>query len=189
MSSCMVAFGANIPGPSGGPLETVKRAIKELNNFNIFKINQSKIYISKSFPDKSKPEYINGCLHLECNFDPYELLKRLKKIEEIVGRSRAMRWDSRVCDFDILSYENRVIPNVKTFKYWHALSLERQILEIPNTLVLPHPRLQDRAFVLKPLADLAPNWTHPILNLKPMEMLNALPKTERLSVKASTINF
>ena len=83
MSSCMVAFGANIPGPSGGPLETVKRAIKELNNFNIFKINQSKIYISKSFPDKSKPEYINGCLHLECNFDPYELLKWLRRLKEI----------------------------------------------------------------------------------------------------------
>ena len=185
----MVAFGANIPGPYGAPLETLQQAIGELESYSIFKTRQSKMYRTKSFPDNSKPEYLNGCMHIQCDFDPYELLKRLKHIEETFGRSNANRWDPRVCDLDILSYENLVLPDLRTFRYWHELSMERQLTETPATLVLPHPRLQDRAFVLKPLYEIAPDWIHPILNLRPMEMFNALPITDRLSITGLTDNL
>jgi 2-amino-4-hydroxy-6-hydroxymethyldihydropteridine diphosphokinase len=179
VSYCLVAFGANIAGPFGTPFQTLVRGIEEFPNEKLVKVRQSAFYTSTSFPNNSKPRYINGCLKIKVDCTPYEVLQRLKRIEEKMGRLNGERWDSRVCDLDLLAFENEVIPNKKIFQYWYKLSLKNQFLEKPSELLVPHPRIQDRAFVLKPLLEVAPDWTHPVFNLNVKEMFNFLSQTKR----------
>ena len=84
---------------------------------------------------------------------------------------------------DLLSFANQISPSSEVFNYWYKMPLEKQIIAKPNILLLPHPRLQDRAFVLKPLMEFAADWIHPVLNASVKEMYHALSKDDRDSVK------
>jgi len=75
-----------------------------------------------------------------------------------------------------------VLPDVSTYRVWQDLPLERQTQVAPDTLILPHPRVQDRAFVLVPLADVAPEWRHPVSGQTVRQMLNALSPEARAEV-------
>ena len=74
-------------------------------------------------------------------------------------------------------------PNINEFSYWSELPLERQLKEAPDTLILPHPRLHQRAFVLGPLMDIAPDWVHPVLQLSVKEMYAQLSPKEREEIR------
>ena len=100
-----------------------------------------------------------------------------------MGRRKNSRWESRICDLDLLSFDNLVFPSIKIFYKWYNMPLNRQIIEQPDQLLLPHPRLQDRAFVLKPLMDFAEDWIHPVTHLSVKEMFEALPIVERDTVR------
>lgn len=89
-----------------------------------------------------QPDYINGCAVLEVQLTPQELLETLQKIEAKFGRIRQERWGARTLDLDLLLFDDL-------------------ILETP-TLQLPHPRMTQRAFVLVPLAEIAPEWIEPV---------------------------
>ena len=71
--------------------------------------------------------------------------------------------------------DDQVLPNPETFAHWRDLALEEQLNQAPDQLILPHPRLQDRGFVLVPLCDIAPDWVHPVSGLSAAEMLAKLP--------------
>ncbi len=111
-----------------------------------------------------------------------DLLATLLSVEHEMGRERARRWGMRTLDLDLLAIGDAVLPDAPTFWAWHDLDPALQALSSPDRLVLPHPRLQDRAFVLVPLADIAPDWRQPLLDLSVTEMLDRLPPQDRAEV-------
>lgn len=102
------------------------------------------------------------------------MLSALHAVEDRLGRKREGRWGRRVIDLDLLACGDAVLPDLDTHAHWRNLPLEAQQRLAPDGLILPHPRLHERAFVLVPLADVAPDWRHPILGLSVKEMCDAL---------------
>ena len=119
---------------------------------------------------------------LDTDMSADTVLNNLHKIEADFGRERAVRWGQRTLDLDLISMDDAVLPDIETYMTWRHLPLESQVTEVPEGLILPHPRLQERAFVLVPLAEVAPDWVHPIAGLSVTQMLDALPKSDRDAV-------
>ena len=103
-------------------------------------------------------------------------------IEARFGRQRITRWGARTLDIDLLAMGDAVLPDLAEQSRWRTLPPEDQARIAPDRLILPHPRLQDRAFVLVPLADVAADWRHPVLGLSVAEMLAALPASARAEI-------
>jgi 2-amino-4-hydroxy-6-hydroxymethyldihydropteridine diphosphokinase len=111
------------------------------------------------------------------------LLALLHRIEVIFGRVRGERWGKRILDADLIAFGTQVLPDFYTYEKWRDLPISDQMLQTPDQLILPHPRLQDRAFVLRPLMDLVPDWVHPVSSLKIREIYAQLPAKDRAEVK------
>jgi len=105
-------------------------------------------------------------------------------IEAEMGRERGERWSARTLDLDLLFAGDAVLPDPGTQDAWRALPPEEQARQAPGRLILPHPRLQDRGFVLVPLAEICPGWTHPRTGQTVRQMLEALPDPEREAIHA-----
>ena len=101
-----------------------------------------------------------------------------------MGRERVQRWGQRTLDIDLIAYGDVILPNPEIHAEWRNLPLSEQIEKTPRELILPHPRLQDRAFVLVPLADVAPDWVHPILGRTVTQMRDALDPTALADVRS-----
>ncbi|GAB4304338.1 MAG: 2-amino-4-hydroxy-6-hydroxymethyldihydropteridine diphosphokinase [Oscillatoriaceae cyanobacterium] len=101
-----------------------------------------------------QPDYLNGCALIRVNIGPSQLLQTLLDIEQQYGRTRTQRWGPRTLDLDLLLYDNAIV---------HTPTLE-----------LPHPRMRDRAFVLVPLAEIAPEWIEPVSGLTIATLLHGL---------------
>jgi 2-amino-4-hydroxy-6-hydroxymethyldihydropteridine diphosphokinase len=86
-------------------------------------------------------------------------------------------------DLDLLAFGDAILPDAVTHGHWASLPLAAQKAKTPDRLVLPHPRLQDRAFVLVPLADIAPDWRHPVFGRTVADMVAALPAGDRGAVR------
>ena len=114
---------------------------------------------------------------------PAAMLDLLHRIEGEMGRERLQRWGQRTLDLDLIACDDMVLPDRETHAAWRNLPPEEQVQRTPERLILPHPRLQDRAFVLVPLADVAPDWRHPVLNLTVLEMRDALDPADLDAVR------
>ena len=134
----------------------------------------SKFYETPAFPPGSGPNFINCVISGNTSLLPNELLNQLHLIEEDFGRTRIKRWGQRTLDIDLIDFDNIIFPNNTYVNEWLNMPLDMQKVKIPEQLILPHPRIQDRPFVLIPLIDVAPHWKHPLLNETPQEMLNKL---------------
>ena len=86
-------------------------------------------------------------------------------------------------DLDLLAFEGHVLPSRKIFQQWFDLPISEQKQKIPHELVLPHPRMQDRAFVLFPLLDIEPKWTHPTLKKTVLQLYEELPNKEKKNIQ------
>lgn len=171
----LVALGANLSGPAGTPLDAVQWAVKTLADKGLTLTETSGWYRTPAWPAGSGPDFVNGAIAVETGLMPAELLRLLKETESEFGREQGERWGPRVLDLDLIAMGNLVLPDGVTQDAWRELPEGVQRSQAPDQLILPHPRLQDRAFVLVPVADIAPDWRHPRLNLTVRQMRDALP--------------
>ncbi len=138
MHDSAIAFGSNI-GDSRAILEA---AVKTLHKVPGIKARSRSSWYKTKAVGPPQPDYINGCISVYVDMQPLKLLETLLEIENQFGRERTERWGARTLDLDLLLYDDL-------------------ILHTP-TLQIPHPRMIQRAFVLVPLAEIAPNWVEPV---------------------------
>jgi 2-amino-4-hydroxy-6-hydroxymethyldihydropteridine diphosphokinase len=137
-TKCAIALGSNL----GDSLATLKSAIATLNSTPEIAVKSHSSWYQTAPVGPPQPDYINACAILEVTLEPEELLANLLEIETKFNRIRREKWGSRTLDLDLLLYGDL-------------------IRETP-ALTLPHPRMTERAFVLVPLAEIAPDWVHPV---------------------------
>lgn len=147
---CAIALGSNL-GDSRAQLDAALKTLAETPE--IILQARSSWYQTKAV-GPPQPDYINGCALLLVQTTPQLLLEKLLKIEDQFGRVRTLRWGPRSLDLDLLLYDDL-------------------ILDTP-TLQLPHPRMSQRAFVLVPLGEIAPNWVEPVSGKAIAELIQAV---------------
>ncbi len=157
----VIGLGANLSNPRyGGPREACEAALDALRAAGIEVLRRSRWYRSAPVPASDQPWFVNAVAEVRTGLSAAELLDLLQGIEREMGRVRRVRDEARVIDLDLLIYG--------------------ETLSGPGeTPVLPHPRLAERAFVVLPLAELAPDWRHPGSGRSLQEMIRALPADQR----------
>jgi 2-amino-4-hydroxy-6-hydroxymethyldihydropteridine diphosphokinase len=178
----LIALGANLPVGEELPQVVLPKALDELAACGVRVIARSRLFRTPCFPPGAGPDYVNAAAVLECDLQPDALLDILHRIEARFGRARQQRWGMRTLDLDLIARGQTVLPDPATQRRWMKLARDRQATETPDQLILPHPRLQDRAFVLVPLAEVAPDWCHPVSGLTVAEMCAGLPAKDRDAV-------
>lgn len=178
----LIALGSNKNSVWGDPTATVTMAIQRLQMLSQTAVQQSCLYATPAFPADAGPEFVNAAVALRTPMPPDDLMSALHQIEADAGRERVGRWGQRTLDLDLLALGLQILPDVPTYHVWRNLSLSKQQQETPGRLILPHPRIQDRAFVLVPLADVAPDWVHPVSGTTVLEMLAECDPADRASV-------
>ena len=140
----LVAIGANLPTTDGAsPLATCQRAVGKLAAIPGLRLSRvSRWFATRPIPASDQPDFVNGVASLGGTIDPVDLLAALHGIEAAAGRIRAGPDGARTLDLDLLAMDGLIVA--------------------APALTLPHPRLQDRAFVLRPLLDVLPGWRHPL---------------------------
>ena len=155
----LVGLGANLPSSVGSPVDTLGAAIGALREAGVKIVARSRWYRTAPVPASDQPWFVNGVVAVETNLEPMELLALLQKIERQFGRERGIRNAARTLDLDILDYDERIVEGPR--------------------LTLPHPRMQERAFVLLPLAEIAPDWRHPKTGQGVSALIAALPEGQQ----------
>ncbi|MBM9596284.1 2-amino-4-hydroxy-6-hydroxymethyldihydropteridine diphosphokinase [Roseitranquillus sediminis] len=183
----LVAAGSNLETGGILPAEQLEKARTALGIRGWRLIRASRYYHTPAWPEGAGPDFVNAVFLLEAREEgPTELLRDLHVIEALAGRERSLRWAPRSLDLDLVAWGERTEPDRATFKAWRDMSPERQAREAPDCLILPHPRMHERAFVLVPLVEIAPDWRHPVLDRSAQELLAALPAKARAAIKPLT---
>lgn len=174
-----MALGGNLSSSVGPPQETLSAALEQLEALGLRVAAVSRFYRTPCFPAGAGPDYVNAVAALETGLGAEKILAKLHQVEAEFGRERETRWGRRTLDLDLVARGNEVLPNRERYLHWQALSPDLQAQAAPDELILPHPRIQDRGFVLVPLLDVAPGWVHPVLGLSVREMVERLPQAAR----------
>ena len=156
-----IGIGSNLNGKNNEtPLQNCKKALVELKKeVNICKI--SSWYKSEPIPISNQPWYVNGVVEIRTNKSSIDLLGFILNIEELLGRVRKKKNEARVLDLDIIDYK-------------------KKILYKKNKLIIPHPRMHQRSFVLQPLQELNPKWIHPIKKKGLKELISNLNDKQKI---------
>lgn len=178
----LITLGSNDSSAWGDARETVQKAMTEVAQLSDHPTEISGLYATPAFPAGSGPDFVNAALAVVTKLSAPDLLAALHEIEGRAGRKRTVRWGQRTLDLDLIAMDDQVLPDAATQTNWHDLELHDQQQMVPTDLILPHPRMQERAFVLVPLSEVAPDWQHPLLNLTVTQMCGALPAADRADV-------
>lgn len=170
----LIALGANIPTAISAPVETLDWAVEALRDRGIVVVALSRFYSTPAYPAGSGPDFANAATIVDMDLTPEPFLAILHEIEADAGRVRDKRWGARVLDLDLLAQDQTVLPDPTTQQSWMALTPQEAAQRVPGHLIVPHPRLHERGFVLAPLLDIAARWVHPITKQTVQQMYNAL---------------
>jgi 2-amino-4-hydroxy-6-hydroxymethyldihydropteridine diphosphokinase len=155
-----IGIGGNVADPFWGPpLAVLTAATAALGSHGIAVLRRSRWYLSAAVPASDQPPCTNAVLEVAPDREPEALLQALHAVEAAFGRRRGAANAARTVDLDLVAYGDLVRAD-------------------PHGLQLPHPRMHRRAFVLKPLAELAPDWRHPVSGKGIAALLAALPAEE-----------
>ena len=171
----MVAFGANLPFSGFLPAETLRAAAGALVREGLRPVRTSALYQTEAFPPGSGPPFVNGVVAFETGLTPPETLALLAAVEGRFGRERVRRWGARTLDLDLLAFGDAVLPDRATETRWRTSQAAAEGAGPPPELILPHPRIAERGFVLVPLGEAAPDWHHPVTGLTAADMIARLP--------------
>ncbi len=161
----LISAGSNVSENISDAAALVQKCKRLLSDACDCAVSASRIYRTPAFPAGAGPDFANAVFACETTLSAGDVLARLHAIEAGAGRTRKVRWAQRVLDLDLLAFGDAVLPDAATWQHWHDLALSQQMTEAPEQLILPHPRVQDRPFVLVPMRDVAPDWEHPVLGL------------------------
>lgn len=178
----LIALGANVPSPVGAPEDTLRCAMSRIEAEIGPITGKSSLYVTPCFPAGNGPDFVNAVITVHTSELPRKVMDLLHIIEADFGRKRVLRWGQRSLDLDILGLGATVCPDFATFATWRHLPPDQQQKASPDQLILPHPRLQDRAFVLVPLCEFAPDWVHPVTGQTATQMRDALPVSDLAGV-------
>ena len=148
-----VALGSNM-GDRQGYLDGAVQAVKEAPCIRVKKV--STYYVTAPYGGVEQEDFLNAAMELETLYTPEELLDVLHTVEQAAKRERLVHWGPRTLDLDILFYDD--------------------LVQDDSVLTLPHPDMQNRDFVLKPMVELAPHFVHPVFHQTMQQLLDALPR-------------
>lgn len=158
----LIGLGANMSGPWGAPRETVLRALTALDQWPLRLLRASRVITTAPFGPSNQPPYVNGVALIATHLPPDALLRRLHAIERCAGRARGIVWGPRTLDLDLLDYHGQIRNR------HHAKARGKR------PLILPHPGIAERIFVLLPIAEVAPRWRHPLTHHNARTLLRHL---------------
>ncbi len=149
-----LALGSNL----GNRLEHLKSALKYLEAHGVHIEAKSRVWETAPWGVTEQPSFLNMCAAARTTLDPFGLLRLLKNAEAELGRCESSHWGPREIDIDIIFFGSLVMNDPK--------------------LTIPHPYMQERSFVLKPLSEIAPDEEHPVTHRTVAEMLADVPQAE-----------
>ena len=153
-----LGIGSNL----GNKRRNIENAKLNLLKNNISILESSSYYESLSWPNQKNPKFLNIVIKIKTNFTPLELIKKCKEIEIKLGRKKMPKNSPRVCDIDIIDFKNQ---------------------KMKKDLILPHPRMHTRNFVLLPLFEIDKDWKHPVLKLNIKKLISSLSNSDIRSIK------
>ncbi|MFO6465510.1 2-amino-4-hydroxy-6-hydroxymethyldihydropteridine diphosphokinase [Jannaschia sp. KMU-145] len=179
MTLHLVALGANTGATPAANARVLLRAVGRIGGA----VALSRAWATPAWPPGAGPDFVNAAAVIHAPIPPAAMLARLARVEARAGRVRDRRWGPRILDLDLVAAGQLVRPDPATVRRWIGLDADAQARDAPETLILPHPRLQDRAFVLGPLGDVAPRWRHPLTGRSVAAMWAALPGHARAAAR------
>ena len=158
VKSIYLGIGSNL----GDKKRNIERTKFNLITNDIKILKCSSYYESLSWPNPKNPKFLNIVLEIDTNFSPSELINKCKEIEKKLGRKRLPKNSPRKCDIDIIDFRNK---------------------KTTGDLILPHPRMDTRNFVLLPLFEINKDWKHPILKVNIRKLISSLSNSDIRTIK------
>jgi 2-amino-4-hydroxy-6-hydroxymethyldihydropteridine diphosphokinase len=154
----LLSLGSNLPSKFGDSKNTILKCYEFFNNNDIKILKKSSFYETFAIPNKSDPKFVNSVISVETKFSAEELIKYILKVEEKFDRKREQINAPRTCDIDILDFNGQII----------------NIFNKNISLEIPHPRLEQRSFVLYPIREIDKNWKSPLSGKKIDQLIENL---------------
>jgi len=164
----LIALGANLPGRFGSPYDMLQAAKRAMEAARISILASSRTWLTAPVPYSEQPWFHNEVVRVKTELSPYQLLEALQGIENDFGRVRTVRNAPRVLDLDLIAYDG-------------------EILNKPE-LIVPHPRMHKRAFVLLPMREVAGAWEHPVLGMTLDDLILNLPADQEAVPMPERVN-
>jgi 2-amino-4-hydroxy-6-hydroxymethyldihydropteridine diphosphokinase len=165
MSATLISLGANIAGRWGCPLASLRMAALQLGQRGVEVSRVSALYQTEPLGNCWQPHYLNAVILAKVSVPPAVLLRLLKGLEREAGRRTTVRWGPRPLDLDIVDFAGHISGWPPAYPR--------------SGVIVPHPEMHRRSFVLTPLIDVAPHWQHPVLKTAAKRLLSELRQHRR----------